>query len=113
APHEWDGLAGFLRQQGVSPVAAESVGLLAPRSSGSGHYDRFRHRLMFAVVDTQGRVVAFSGRALAEPPNAEQKPGADKPAKYINSKESPIYTKGHVLFGLFQGRQAIRTEELA
>ena len=113
APHEWDGLAGFLRQQGISPIAAESVGLLAPRTSGSGHYDRFRHRLMFAVIDTQGRVVAFSGRALAEPPNAEPKPGGEKPAKYINSKESPIYTKGNVLFGLFQARHAIRTEEMA
>jgi DNA primase len=113
APHEWDGLANFLRQQGVSPVAAESVGLLSPRSSGSGHYDRFRHRLMFAVVDTQGRVVAFSGRALADPPGAEAKPDGDKPAKYINSKESPIYTKGNVLFGLFQARHAIRTEEIA
>ena len=113
APYEWDGLAGFLRQQGVSPVAAESVGLLAPRTSGSGHYDRFRHRLMFAVIDTQGRVVAFSGRALAEPPDAEPKPAGEKPAKYINSKESPVYTKGNVLFGLFQARHAIRTEEMA
>ncbi len=117
APHrEGCGLATFLRLQGVSPVAAEEVGLLSPRTGGggSGHYDRFRHRLMFAVVDTQGRVVAFSGRALAEPPNAEPSPrsGADKPAKYINSKESRIYTKGNVLFGLFQARQAIRTEEL-
>ena len=68
---------------------------------------------MFAVVDTQGRVVAFSGRALADPPDADIKPGADKPAKYINSKESRIYTKGNVLFGLFQGRQAIREAELA
>ena len=113
APNEWDGLANYLRQQGVSPVAAESVGLLAPRTSGSGHYDRFRHRLMFAVVDTQGRVVAFSGRALADPPNTVRKDGEDKPAKYINSKESPVYTKGNVLFGLFQARQTIRTDEIA
>jgi DNA primase len=113
APADWDALAGFLRQQGVSPVAAESVGLLAPRTSGSGHYDRFRHRLMFAVIDTQGRVVAFSGRALedADPRGAE--PRAEKPAKYINSKESPVYTKGNVLFGLFQARHAIRSEEVA
>ncbi len=113
APHEWDGLATFLRQQGISPIAAEEVGLLAPRTGGGGHYDRFRHRLMFAVVDTQGRVVAFSGRALADPPNAQpQKPG-EKPAKYINSKESRIYTKGNVLFGLFQARHAVRSEEMA
>jgi DNA primase len=113
APHEWEGLATFFRQQGISPVAAEAVGLITPRSSGSGHYDRFRHRLMFAVLDTQGRVVAFSGRALRDPPNVEPRPGAEKPAKYINSKESPIYTKGNVLFGLFQARHAIRAEELA
>ncbi len=113
APFEWDGLADFLRRQGVSPIAAESVGLLAPRTSGSGHYDRFRHRLMFAVMDTQGRVVAFSGRALADPPNAEVRPGAEKPAKYVNSKESPVYTKGSALFGLFQARQAIREAESA
>ncbi len=60
APPGWDGLATFLREQGVSPVAAESVGLLVPRSTGSGHYDRFRHRLMFAVVDPQGRVIDAS-----------------------------------------------------
>jgi DNA primase len=113
APLEWDGLATFFRQQGISPNEAETVGLLSPRTSGSGHYDRFRHRLMFAVLDTQGRVVAFSGRALAEPPGAQPKPDGEKPAKYVNSKESPIYTKGNVLFGLFQARHAIRTEEIA
>ena len=113
APHDWDGLATFFRQQGISPNDAETVGLLSPRTSGSGHYDRFRHRLMFAVIDTQGRVVAFSGRALADPPGADRRPDGEKPAKYVNSKESPIYTKGNVLFGLFQARHAIRTEEVA
>jgi DNA primase len=122
APAGWDGLAAYLKAQGISPLAAETAGLLVPRSSGSGHYDRFRHRLMFAVCDPrQGRVVAFSGRALAEP-NAEEirtyslpapKPGSDPAPKYINSPESPIYTKGELLFGLHQAKQAIRTEERA
>ena len=58
APPGWDGLAAFLKKQGVSPAISESVGLAVPRSSGTGYYDRFRHRLMFAVVDVQGRVVA-------------------------------------------------------
>jgi DNA primase len=126
APAGWDSLANFLKQQGVSPLAAETVGLLVPRSSGAGHYDRFRHRLMFAVIDPQGRVVGFSGRAL--PPvlddgSAGRPPGAglgpregqeeQKPAKYINSPESPVYTKGHALFGLYQGRHAIRLAESA
>lgn len=115
APAAWDGLTSFLRAQGVSPVAAETVGLLVPRSSGSGYYDRFRHRLMFAVVDPQGRVVAFSGRALRDLPGTENR-DPDKggpPPKYINSPESPIYTKGQMLFGIHQARHSIRSEENA
>ena len=117
APYGWDALVGYLRQQGISPVLAEKVGLLVPRTSGSGHYDRFRHRLMFAVSDAMGRVIAFSGRALPDPSPDElaalhitgPSAGPDgAPAKYINSPESPIYTKGEHLFGLHQARQAIR-----
>ncbi len=117
APFGWDGLATFLKQQGISPIVGERVGLLVPRSSGTGHYDRFRHRLMFAVIDVLGRVIAFSGRALPDPTPAEladlklsgPAPQADNaPAKYINSPESPIYTKGEHLFGLHQARQSIR-----
>jgi DNA primase len=117
APYGWDALAGYLRQQGISQLDAEKVGLLVPRTSGSGHYDRFRHRLMFAVSDAMGRTIAFSGRSLPEPTAAElaglglsgpsQSPDAT-PAKYINSPESPIYTKGEQLFGLHQARQAVR-----
>ena len=119
APAGWDGLAAFLKKQGVSPAVGESVGLLVPRSSGSGYYDRFRHRLMFAVSDAQGRVVAFSGRALPDPPgdndprDAPREPPRDPPPKYINSPESPIYVKGSTLFGLWQARHAIRQEDKA
>jgi DNA primase len=117
APFGWDALANYLKQQGISHTLAERVGLLVPRSSGTGHYDRFRHRLMFAVSDVMGRVIAFSGRALPDPSPEElaslriQGPAAQPdqaPAKYINSPESPIYTKGEHLFGLYQARQAIR-----
>ncbi|MEO7328231.1 MAG: DNA primase [Minicystis sp.] len=117
APFGWDGLAAFLKQQGISPIVGERVGLLVPRTSGTGHYDRFRHRLMFAVIDVLGRVIAFSGRALPDPTPAELSdlklsgpaPQADNaPAKYINSPESPIYTKGEHLFGLHQARQSVR-----
>jgi DNA primase len=126
APPGWDGLAHFLKEQGISPVAAETVGLLVPRSSGTGHYDRFRHRLMFAVIDPQGRVIGFSGRALAPAArdgNVDKPAGSglggregqeeQTPAKYINSPESPIYTKGHALFGLYQARHAIRQADSA
>jgi DNA primase len=112
APAGWEGLASFLKKQGVSPAVGEAVGLLVPRSSGSSYYDRFRHRLMFAVLDAQGRVVAFSGRALQADQNVAHDEALDAardpPPKYINSPESPIYVKGATLFGLWQGRHAIR-----
>lgn len=110
APAGWDGLASYLRTHGVSPAAAETVGLLVPRSAGSGYYDRFRHRLMFAVVDAQGRVVAFSGRALRDLPGQTSD---QPPPKYINSPESPIYSKGQMLFGIHQARHSIRQDEEA
>jgi DNA primase len=114
APPGWDGLATFLRQQGVSLPLAERAGLVV--KGQRGHYDRFRHRLMFAVVDTLGRVVAFSGRALAPPTREELAAlgagapsyGGDDVAKYVNSPESPVFTKGEHLFGIHQAKQAIR-----
>jgi len=110
APAEWAALAAFLRQQGVSPNVAEQAGLLLPRSSGGGFYDRFRNRLMFAVVDLQGRVVGFSGRILPDP----QTGLVDKETgKYINSPETPVYRKGELVFGLYQARQAVRQSERA
>jgi DNA primase len=120
APYGWDGLARHLREQGFNLRAAEAVGLLGERKSGDGHYDRFRHRLMFAVMDLQGRIIAFSGRALEEPsaeelsragsapPRSPAARPAEPPAKYYNSPESPIYKKRDAVFGLFQARQAIR-----
>jgi DNA primase len=106
APSSWDGLAVYLRAQGVSLASAERVGLIVPRQSGDGYYDRFRHRLMFAVTDIHGRIVGFSGRALPSPTGED-------PAKYVNSPESEIYTKGEHLFGLYQGRNIVRQSEEA
>jgi DNA primase len=64
APDAWGALAEHLRAAGVSPAEAEVLGLVAPRRSGPGHYDKFRHRLMFPVRGPAGRVIAFSGRIL-------------------------------------------------
>jgi len=122
APYGWEGLATALRDDGGSLQAAETVGVIAPRRSGRGHYDRFRHRLVFAVVDLGGKIVAFSGRALPEPTDDELQAAriesmsdgrADEPAKYINSPESPIYAKGKTVFGLYQARHAVRMRDQA
>lgn len=116
APFGWDGLVNHLRRSGLSLAAAEKVGLVAPRKSGGGHYDRFRHRLMFAILDLGGRIVGFSGRELKAPTEAELRragiqqnpPGEESVAKYMNSPESPIYKKRDTVFGLYQARTAIR-----
>ena len=120
APYGWDELSKYLRDAGLSLTAAERVGLVAPRKSGSGYYDRFRHRLMFAVLDGHGRVIAFSGRTLAEPPAERLRPlglepstSSEPPAKYMNSPESPVYKKREAVFGLYQARQALRTLDRA
>jgi len=109
APHGWDSLARFLESTGASPADAEAVGLIVPRRSGRGHYDRFRHRLMFPIADVHGKVVAFSGRALSAAPSMEDQ--KEPPAKYINSPESELYHKGEVLYGLHEGRVEIRRED--
>lgn len=110
APDAWGALSEHLRAAGVPPVEAEGLGLVAPRSSGSGHYDKFRHRLMFPVRGPAGRVIAFSGRALPGGVTT----GADQtPPKYVNSTESPIYHKGDTLYGLHEARVALRRAEKA
>lgn len=111
APHGWDSLARFLERAGASPDDAQAVGLIVARRSGRGHYDRFRHRLMFPVADVHGRVVAFSGRALPPAPSMDQP--KEPPAKYLNSPENPLYHKGDILYGLHEGRVQIRRTEEA
>ncbi len=111
APFGWDELAGFLGREGYSPVDCEEVGLVVPRKSGGGHYDRFRHRLMFPISDPHGRILAFSGRALEAPP--EDRNQGEPPAKYVNSPESPLYHKGEVLFGLHEARVELRRSDTA
>lgn len=111
APAGWDALARHLASQRVDLEEAVELGLIAPRSQGGGHYDRFRHRLMFPVADHHGRIIAFSGRAL--PPPADTPPERETPAKYINSPEGPLYKKGQALFGLATARVAMRKHDRA
>ena len=102
APEGWDTLLGFMRAQGVAVEALETTGLVVRRESGSGHYDRFRGRLMFTIRDVQGRVVAFGGRGFG-----------DEQPKYLNSPETPLYTKGNLLYALDLARDAMRERNRA
>ena len=101
SPDAWDGLAVALKQAGISAQVAEEAGLVLPRRSGDGYYDRFRNRLMFPIRARNGKVVAFGGRTLG-----------DDDAKYLNSSESPVYRKSSALYGLHQARSAIHKDDL-
>ncbi|MGH7360249.1 MAG: DNA primase [Candidatus Methylomirabilales bacterium] len=97
APDAWEGLVRFLTQRGFPPRVMEAGGLVIPRPGGKGHYDRFRDRLMIPIQDPAGKVLGFGGRAL----------GVQEP-KYLNSPETPLYRKGHQLFGLPVAARALR-----
>ncbi|MDJ0764679.1 MAG: DNA primase [Myxococcota bacterium] len=99
APPSWSSLIDHCLSSRIAPKELEAVGLALPRKNG-GFYDRFRQRLMFTISTPSGQPLAFSGRALGD--SAE-----DRGAKYINSPETPEYTKGKVLFGLYQARVPI------
>jgi len=104
APDSWDALSSYLRQKGATQQLIERSGLVVKKEEDRpGSYDRFRGRLMFPVLDVQGRPIAFGGRAL--------KP--DDNAKYINSPETVAYVKGRNLFGLNLTRDEIRRQGFA
>jgi len=108
APDGWQGLVDHLARNGHAVDDAVELGLVVRNDRGRT-FDRFRHRLMFPICDAHGQVVAFSGRALPDAPNTPPRQG-DPPAKYINSPETPLYKKGEILYGLFEGRVDLRRE---
>ena len=105
SPDRWDWLIKQALRSGFSPAVLERVGLLI-RRDGGGHYDRFRGRVIFSIRDVQGRPVAIGGRVLPE--NAKE-----NPAKYINSPETPLFSKSNMLYGLDLARDAITKSRTA
>lgn len=98
APEGWRNLRHHLERKKVSLKPAREAGLIiAKEDRPDVLYDRFRNRVMFPVRDVDGRIIAFGGRILGE----------GEP-KYLNSPESPAYTKGRQLYGLSQAKEAIR-----
>jgi DNA primase len=96
APAGWQGLAAVFPQYADRLLV--EAGLVIQGEEGK-RYDRFRDRIMFPIVSQRGQVIGFGGRVLdkSEP-------------KYLNSPETPVFEKGHELYGLFQARQGIRAE---
>lgn len=96
APAAWSDLRDYLRSKGFGVEVQEQAGLVSKSSKGT-YYDRFRERLIFPIMNLSGQAIAFGGRALAD----------DDGPKYLNSSETPIYTKGEHLYGLYQARRAV------
>ncbi len=99
ATDDWDTLSQFLLKRGFSEGELVQAGLSMRRKQGSGVIDRFRHRLMIPLRDHHGNTVGFTGRSM---------PGDEQGPKYMNSPETPIYSKSHLLFGLDLAKRPAR-----
>ena len=100
APSSGDALLRFLKQK--YPEKLLDVSGLVSRDQSGRAYDRFRRRIMFPITNESGKVIAFGGRAI----------GDDTP-KYMNSPETPIYTKSTVLYHLDRAKEALRQSDFA
>jgi DNA primase len=98
APDLWDDTVNWAKSKNHEPAVMEKAGLILRKEGSDHHYDRFRGRLIFPICDEQGRVIGFSGRVLS---------GDEKTAKYVNSPETPIFTKSKVFFGLDKSKRAV------
>ncbi len=94
APDAWQALAATFEQYDARQL--ETAGLVIAGEAGK-RYDRFRDRIMFPIHDSRGQVIGFGGRVLG-----------DGEPKYLNSPETPLFSKGRELYGLYLARNAIR-----
>ena len=99
APDSWDWLLKEASAAGIGTDILAATGMAVERQDASGHYDRFRGRIIFPIRDPMSRCVAFGGRVL---PDAKS-----DPAKYINSPETPVFSKSSMLYGLESAREAM------
>ncbi len=96
---EWDGLLRHLKLKGYALGQIERAGLIVKRSEGEGYYDRFRGRIIFPIRDIVGKVIAFGGRVMD-----------DSLPKYLNSSETPLYSKSNTLYCLDIAKESGRRQ---
>lgn len=104
-PDGWEALLKFASAKKIGVKELEELGLVVARESGSGHYDRFRNRIIFPINEITGRICGFGGRTLSE--------DEPKQPKYMNSPESPVFDKKSVLYGLYHSKSEIGRERKA
>lgn len=99
APEGWDAISSELRRRGFTEAELKASGLVSEGQRGV--YDRFRGRLMWPIRDITGSTIGFGARRLLE---------TDKGPKYLNTPETAIYRKSHVLYGLDLARKEISSQ---
>ncbi|MCP4113928.1 MAG: DNA primase [Desulfobacteraceae bacterium] len=97
ALESWDDMVSFFRRLKLGRRLAEQSGLVLAREQKNGYYDRFRNRVIFPIVDISMQVAGFGGRVMD-----------DSMPKYLNSPETPVYSKGRILYGLHAAKQYCR-----
>jgi len=109
--NEWRRLHDYLKKKKYSDTDIEKAGLVkkieAKGNSSEGFYDRFRGRVMFPISDSSGRVIAFSGRIFEDDLSINSGQVINQ-AKYLNSPETPIFSKSSVLYGIDKAKGPIR-----
>ncbi len=99
AQDRWDDAVNLLRREKVARKIALDSGLVLSKKQGRGFYDRFRNRIMFPIFDINMQVAGFGGRVMD-----------DAMPKYMNSPETPVYSKSRILYGLHAAKQYCRRE---
>lgn len=97
ALNSWDSLLSFFKEKKITPKLLEKAGLVLYNQKKDSYYDRFRGRIIFPIFGLTGKVVAFGGRSIL---NADP--------KYLNSPDTPLYSKGKILYGLNFSKESIR-----
>ena len=113
APASWDFLAKGLAAKRYRKEDVEKAGLIIKSQDGSSWYDRFRSRVMFPITDANGRVIGFGGRIFEQEAGSGKLETVVAEAKYINTPQTPIYDKSHVLYGFDKSKQHIRNANAA
>lgn len=104
APDSFDGLLKFFNSKKIPLEKAAELGLLKRHAESGRYYDFYRGRLIFPIFSSQGRIIGFGGRSLS---------GRAEEAKYINSPESPVYSKSRELYGLYQAKKTVLADRQA
>lgn len=113
APPGWDNLLVKLGLNEEDRHLLAESGMAITNEESGRLYDRFRHRIMFPILDLRGRVIGFGGRVLSSDKEPQSPNGKQRGAgpKYLNSPETPIFHKGRELYGLYQALQQERRPE--